>query len=210
VITGVGAVLHTAAVPPSAAVAVVGVGGVGLSCVGGAVLARAEPIVAVDLVAAKLTAARAMGATHLVDTTIEEPVEAVLGATGGRGVDFAFVAAGSRAALECGLGLLGRGGTLVIVGMPPTGVILELDPTSLADDGQAILGSKLGSADPHRFVPWLLERHAEGRLALDELVSGRYRLEEVNDAIAAVKAGSAIRNLIVLRAAPERRVSSSG
>lgn len=196
VLTGVGAVLNTASVPSGASVVVVGAGGVGLNCVQGAVLAGADPIVAVDPVASKLEAAGFLGATHVVSAADEDPVRAVRAATDG-GADFVFVAAGAEAAFESGMRMLGRGGALVIVGMPPSGVRLALDPTDVADNGYRILGSKMGSADPHALVPWLLERHAEGRLALERLVTGRYRLDEVNEALAGVREGTTIRNVVL-------------
>jgi Zn-dependent alcohol dehydrogenase len=197
VITGVGAAVHTARIEPGATVVVVGAGGVGLNCIQGATLAGAGVIVAVEPVAGKREAARAFGATHAVDPAEGGVAEAVRGIVGADGADVVLVAAGSTAALETGIGLLGRGGTAVVVGMPPAGATVAIDPTEIADNGLRVVGSKMGSSRPERDIPWLLDLYREGRLELDRLVSGRYALEDVNVAIAAVRRGDALRNVIV-------------
>ncbi len=198
VLTGVGAVLNTAAVPAGASVVVVGVGGVGLNAVQGARLAGAAPIVALDIVAAKRAAALAFGATAVVDPLAGDAADAVRALTGGRGADYVFVTVGSKAAIEAGMALLRRGGSLVIVGMPATGVTVDLDPTSLAAYGQRVLGSRMGAARLARDIPMLVEHYRAGRLRLDELISGRYPLSAINEAILDARAGSALRNVIVL------------
>jgi Zn-dependent alcohol dehydrogenase len=194
VLTGIGAAVHTASVAEGDTVVVIGAGGIGLNCIQGARLAGAGAIVAVDPVEAKHAAAMALGATQAVDPAVA--ADRVREATGGFGADTVLVATGARAALESGLDLLSRGGSLVIVGMPANGVKLELDPGDLAHHGRRVLGSKLGSARPDLDIPWLLDLYAEGRLALDELISGRYPLEELDEAIAAVVRGDALRNVI--------------
>jgi S-(hydroxymethyl)glutathione dehydrogenase / alcohol dehydrogenase len=197
VITGVGAVVNTARVPVGSSVVVIGTGGVGLNSVQGAALSGATPIVAIDVAAEKLKAARAFGASHAVDATRENVREVVLGLTGGRGADYVFATVGAKGPIEQGLSLLRRAGTLVIVGMPPSGVMTEFEPGELANDSQRILGSKVGSARPDIDLPKLLELYRQGRLKLDELISGRYPLEAINDAIASVNRGAALRNVIV-------------
>ena len=197
VITGVGAVTNTAGVPAGSSVVVIGTGGVGLNCVQGAALSGAQPVIAMDLSGAKLETARAFGATHAVNPGEEDAGEAVRRATGGRGADFVFEAAGSKAAIEQGLGLLARGGALVIVGMPASGVTVEVDPGTVAGVGQRILGSKMGSARLPVDIPRLVDLYHAGRLKLDELISGRYPLEGVNEAVAGVQRGEALRNVIV-------------
>jgi Zn-dependent alcohol dehydrogenase len=174
---------------------VIGTGGVGLNTVQGAVSAGASQIVAVDVVASKLSVARAFGATEAVEAA--EATGAVRELTGGRGADYVFVAVGARGAVETGLSLVRRGGALVLVGMPASGVTAELDPTALAHDGQRILGSKLGSTRPEIDIPQLVQLYREGRLKLDELVSGRYPLEEIDEAIASAAGGGVLRNVIV-------------
>lgn len=193
VLTGVGSVLRTAGVEAGDSVAVIGAGGVGLNCVQGAVLAGAGEIVAVDPVAGKRAAALALGATDALDPSKVDVDDRLF--------DYVFVAVGAKQALQVGLRLLGRGGKAVVVGMPPTGVTLELDATALADSGQQILGSKLGSSVPREDIPWLLERYREGRLQLDELISGRFALRDVNDALEASRGGEALRNVLRLDSA---------
>jgi S-(hydroxymethyl)glutathione dehydrogenase/alcohol dehydrogenase len=198
VLTGVGAVLNTARVEAGGTVGVVGVGGVGLNCVQGAVLAGASLVAAVDLVEHKLDAARTFGATHAFRAGEEDVTGGVEELTGGRGLDYVFVAAGAGGAVEQALAMIGTGGTVVLVGLP-TGVRVPIEPESLADRGQRVLGSKMGSARPQLDVPALVELYRQGRLKLDELVSGRYALADVNEAIASADRGEALRPVLVLR-----------
>lgn len=197
VITGVGAVTNTAAVPPGASVVVIGAGGVGLNAIQGARIVGAVPIIAVDIIAEKLETAFAFGATAALDPLAGELALAVRDLTGGRGADYVFVTVGSKAAIEQGIGLLRRGGSLVIVGMPASGVKVELDPASLAADGQRVLGSKMGSSCIRSDIPRLVELYRDGHLRLDELISGRYPLTAINEAIADLRRGTALRNVIV-------------
>jgi Zn-dependent alcohol dehydrogenase len=197
VITGLGAVVNTAKVPPGSTVAVVGVGGVGLNSVQGARISGARRIVAVDLSDTKLEAARAFGATHAVNPSREDARDGVRKATEGRGADYVFVAVGAKSAIEQGFGLMRRGGTLVIVGMPAIGTMASFDPLSFADDSQKVMGSKMGSSRIAVDVPKLVELYKQGRLKLDELITGRYPLERINEAVASVNRGEALRNVIV-------------
>ena len=197
VITGFGAVVSTAEVPAGSSVVVIGTGGVGLNSVQGAVISGAEPIVALDLTAAKLEAATAFGATHVLDPAACDPVAEVRALTEGRGADYVFVTVGSTQALEQGLGLLRRGGTLVVVGLPPSDATFGVVAVDLAYDGQRILGSNMGSASLGIAVPALIELYEQGRLKLDELITARYPLEQINEAIAAAGDGSTLRNVIV-------------
>ena len=197
VITGFGAVVNTAGVEPGATVVVIGTGGVGLNAVQGAVHAGAATVVAIDLSDAKLATARAFGATHTVNSASEDAVAAVLALTGGRGADYVIVTVGAGSAVEQGALVLRRAGTMVIVGMPAAGVLATIDPGTIANDGQRILGSKMGSARIEVDIPKLVALYQEGRLKLDELISARYPFEQINEAIAASRGGSAIRNVIV-------------
>ncbi len=197
VITGVGAVINTAAVPPGASVVVIGAGGVGLNTVQGARIVGAERIIALDPVAEKRDAALAFGATDALDPLSADPGPGVRALTGGRGADFVFVSVGAKTAIEQGLALLRKGGSLVIVGMPASGVTIDLDPTTLAAYGQRVLGSKMGSARIAVDIPYLVGLYRQGRLELDALVSGRYPLAAINDAIASSRSGRALRNVIV-------------
>jgi S-(hydroxymethyl)glutathione dehydrogenase / alcohol dehydrogenase len=197
VITGAGAVTNTAAVEAGSTVVVIGTGGVGLNVVQGAAISGAREIIAVDIAADKLSAARAFGATRTVDSRSEDAVEAVAAATGGRLADYVFVAVGAAPAVQQALGLMRRGGTTVIVGMPASGVVAQFEPVDLADSGQRIVGSKMGAARIQIDIPNLLTLYRQGRLKLDELITGRYALDEINDAIASVDRGEALRNVIV-------------
>jgi Zn-dependent alcohol dehydrogenase len=197
VITGLGAVVNTAQISPGSSVVVIGTGGVGLNSIQGAFLSGAQPIIALDLVSRKLAAAKSFGATHTVNPTEENPLEAVRSLTQGRGADYVFVTVGSAKAMEQGLTMVRRAGTLVIVGMPASGAKLQIEAVDFADNSQHILGSKMGSTRLQVDVPKLVEFYRQGRLKLDELITARYPLVEINEAIAAVKRGEALRNVIV-------------
>jgi Zn-dependent alcohol dehydrogenase len=197
VITGYGAVVNTARVPAGSSVVVIGAGGVGLNSVQGAALSAATPLIAVDLLDSKLEVARSLGATHAINAAKENVVERVRALTAGRGADYVFVTVGSGEAMHQGMELLRKAGTIVLVGMPATGVKLSIEAVNFAGDGQHMMGSKMGSTRLRLDVPKLVELYQEGRLKLDELVTKRYPLEEINEAVAAVKRGEALRNVIV-------------
>jgi S-(hydroxymethyl)glutathione dehydrogenase / alcohol dehydrogenase len=197
VLTGMGAVLNTASVKAGSSVVVIGCGGVGLNSIQAARLAGASPIIAADVEAAKLAAAREFGATETINARTEDVVERVTALTGGRKADWVFVSVGVKGAAEQGVSLMKRNGATVLVGMPPSGVTATIDPGWLAADGQRILGSKMGSARPTIDVPMIVKLYREGRLKLDQLISGRYRLESINEALASSRSGAAVRNVIV-------------
>lgn len=197
VITGFGAVVNTAKVPVGAGVAVIGTGGVGLNCVQGAALSGANPIVALDIQPGKRDVARAFGATHALDPSSGDVDKRVRALTGGRGADFVFVSVGSTGAMKQGLSLLGKDGTLVVVGMPPAGAMAEYEPVELAFRGQRIVGSFMGSTRLRTDLPPLIDAYRQGRLKLDELITERFPLRRINEAIDAARAGKALRNVIV-------------
>lgn len=186
VITGVGAVLNTAKVAMGESVVVIGAGGVGLNTIQGAVLAGAHPIIAVDPNEAKLEAARAFGAT---DT-----------ATDGkriRGMDYAFVAVGNPDVVVDALRMIRRGGTVVIVGMPALKATAAVRIFDVVWSEQRILGSRMGATRLQIDVPRLVDLYRRGRLKLDELITERYPLERINDAIRSIEAGTALRNVVM-------------
>ena len=197
VLTGLGAVINTAQVKAGNSVVVIGCGGVGLNAVQGARLAGCSPIIAIDVSPTKLTVAPAFGATHVIDARAADVAARVAALTGGRKADYVFVTVGAKSAMEQGLTLMKRNGATVIVGMPPSGVVSAYDPGWLASDGQRILGSKMGSARIQIDVPKIVELYKAGRLKLDELISGRYKLADINEAVASSKRGDALRNVIV-------------
>ena len=202
VITGVGAVLDRVDVPAGSSVVVVGTGGVGLNAVQGARAAGAELVIAVDTSPAKRTVAASFGATHAVDPGQEESAAAVRSLTGGRGADFVFVGVGHAAVVEAALGLVRRGGTVVVLGMPASDETIRVVGVDLVHVDKRILGHKIGSGSGRLadIVPRLVELYDEWRLKLDELISGRYPLEEINEAIVSASGGDALRNVIVLDA----------
>lgn len=197
VLTGFGAVTNTAAIEPGSQVAVLGCGGVGINSIQGAVHCGASRIIALDLLDEKLELARQFGATHTVNSTAQDATQQVIDLSEGRGVDYLFVTVGAKSAIEQSLGMLARAGTAVIVGMPASGVMAQYDPGEFAAAGQRLIGSKMGSASVSRDIPELVNLYREGALKLDELISGRYALEDINDAIASVQRGEALRNVVV-------------
>jgi Zn-dependent alcohol dehydrogenase len=198
VITGLGAVVNTAKVEPNSSVVVIGIGGVGLNSVQGAVLAGAHPIIAIDLLDHKLTAAKTFGATHTINAAQQEaPAEIVKGLTSGRGADYAFVTVGSTAAVEQALGLIRRGGTVVLVGIPAESATIPLRIAHQVWNERRLLSSSMGSTRLSVDVPRLVALYQHGRLKLDELISARYPLEQINEAIESVEKGEALRNVIV-------------
>lgn len=197
VITGYGAVKNTARLRPGQSVAVVGCGGVGLNAIQGAAIAGAGLIVALDLEPQKCAAALGFGATHAIDPRGGTAAEEIRSLTGGRGVDFVFVTVGAKPAFDRAFDYITRNGAVIVVGMPPAGVLAEYDPGTLAAWNQRILGSKMGEAVIADDIPELVAHYRAGRLKLDELISGRYALSEINEAIAAVNAGTALRNVIL-------------
>jgi Zn-dependent alcohol dehydrogenase len=201
VITGVGAVLNTAQLTPGSSAVVIGAGGVGVNAIQGAALAGATPIVAVDIVARKLPVARSFGATHAVDGRHGDVRGLVRELTGGRGADYVFVTVGSPAAVSQALTLVRRGGTVVLVGMPAAGATAPIPIGDFAGSGLRLLGSNMGSTRLGVDVPRLVARYQEGRLNLDELITARYPLERINEAIVAMEGGEALRNVIVFPAA---------
>ena len=193
VLTGAGAVIHTTRVQPGDSVAVFGVGGVGLSAVRAAAIRGADPIIAVDLRADKLALAREFGATHAVNASTVDPVEAVVDLSGG-GVDYAFDAIGVRQTTETinqvtrpgSMGAGNEGGTAVLIGVP--GHEMTLDPRTMLSAHRRYVTS-FGASRPDRDFPIFLRWYRDGLFPLDKLVTDRYRLQQINEACAALKAG---------------------
>lgn len=198
VITGLGAVVNTARVEPGSTAVVIGVGGVGLNSVQGCRLAGARRIIAVDMLAQKLAAARTFGATHTLHAQQPDLRAQVRLLTDGRGADYAFVTVGNPAAVTQALDLVRRGGTVVAVGMPAAGATAALPMGDFVYDGQRLLGSNMGSTRLSADVPRLVELYQSGRLMLDELITNRYPLEQINAAIDSMERGEALRNVIIL------------
>jgi len=196
VMTGVGAVLNTAAVPAGAGMAVFGAGGVGLNVVQGGAMVAAHPIIAVDLLAAKLEHAGAVGATHRIDASREDPVAAIRAITG-RGADFTFVAVGSTRPVLQAIEALAPGGTCVLIGVPETGATVPFDVRPMVTGERVVRGSSYGSARTREDLPRLVSLYRAGKLRIDELITHRYALEDANEAFRALAAGELGRGLIV-------------
>lgn len=199
VITGTGAVFRTAQVRPGSAVAVVGCGGVGLAAVNGAAIAGAARIIAIDTVASKLELAKAFGATDVVHGGEEDVVAKVQALTGG-GVEYSFECIGIPATVEQCFRMLAPGGTATIVGLFAPGVRASVEGWEFFLEKQ-IKGSALGSARIREDIPKLVELYMQGRLNLNDLVSQRIRLDQINEGFAAMSRGEVARSVIMFDAA---------
>jgi S-(hydroxymethyl)glutathione dehydrogenase/alcohol dehydrogenase len=197
VITGFGAVVNRAQVEPLSSVVVIGTGGVGLNSVQGAAISGAYPVIAVDISDFKLAAARDFGATHTVNAGSKDAVETVKKLTSGRGADYVFVTVGSIAAIRQGFSMSAPRGVTVVVGLPPVKESIALSPFEFAKSERTLTGSHMGTTRLSIDIPRLVALYQAGRLKLDELITGRYPLEQINEAIESVERGEALRNVIM-------------
>ncbi len=197
VITGVGAVINTAAMPAGVTAVVIGTGGVGLNAIQGARIAGARRIIALDVSPEKLEAARAFGATDTVLATDPDARQQVRALTEGRGAEYVFVTVGAVVAYEQALGLCAVGGSIIMAGMTGNDDYMRLNPMMVAYQEQRLIGSKMGGTVLRRDIPRLIELYRQGRLKLDELISGRYPLDRINEAIADTARGGTRRNVIL-------------
>ncbi len=196
VATGVGAAIYTADVRPGQSVVVYGAGGVGLNILQGAALCGADPIIAVDTNSSKMEIAREFGATHTLfsdDSTVEQ-IQAL---TGGRGADHVFESVGLPILQETALDATRPGGTLTLVGLSAMDEGTNLPGAIITRTEKVIRGSYYGTVNPQRDFPLFLEMYSAGKLKLDELVTRRYGLEEINQAYASMLSGEVARGVIV-------------
>jgi len=196
VMTGVGAVINTARVRPGDRVAVIGLGGVGLNGLLGAILAGAGQIIAVDINADKLGLARQLGAQHTVDASEANHTDQIRELTHG-GVDFAFELAGSTSALATAYGSLRPGGTVVVAGLAPQDARFELSPSELVSGEKSIRGSYMGSCVPVRDIPRFIQHYRQGRLPVDRLLSETVSFEEMNEGFDRLSAGDTLRQILL-------------
>ena len=197
VMTGVGAVVNTAKVEAGSIAVIFGCGGVGLNAIQGCAIAGAGVIVAVDTSDEKLAMAKQFGATHGYNVTGQaNPGKDLFKLTGG-GADYSFDCVGVGKISEMAWGVLRRGGTAVIVGIAAPKDQITLSAQQVATSEKTLTGSYYGSARPQLDFPRLIGLYRSGRLKLDELISGRYPLERINDAVASSRSGAALRNVIV-------------
>jgi alcohol dehydrogenase len=195
VLTGVGAVVNTAGVKPGQSVVVIGLGGVGLASLLGAVASGAAQIVAVDLRADKLDLALSLGATAVVNGADADAVAQVRALTDG-GADFAFELAGSVRALENAVKMTRRGGVTVTAGLPPPTAALAVNVVSLVAEERTLKGSYIGTCVPVRDIPRYIALYRAGRLPVDRLMSGRLKLEDINQGFDRLHEGAVVRQII--------------
>jgi alcohol dehydrogenase len=196
VLTGVGAVVNTARVSAGQTVAVIGLGGVGLASLLGAVVAGASRVIAVDLADDKLEFARQLGATDTFNARNEGVVDQIRAATGG-GVEFAFELAGSIKAMELAYKITRRGGTTVTAGLPPPTANFAFPQVGLVAEERTIKGSYVGTCVPMRDLPRYIALYRQGRMPVDKLLTHRLKLEEINEGFDRLHEGKAIRQVVV-------------
>ena len=196
VITGFGAVVNRAKVKVGSSCVIIGVGGVGLNSVQAAAISGAYPVIAVDLSDSKLESSKVFGATHIVNSGKVDAVEAVKELTGGSGADYVFVTVGSAAAARTGISMTGPCGMAVMVGLPDFKDTIELSPIEFIMSEKIMTGSFMGTTSLKYDIPKMVDLYQAGILKLDELITARYPLEQINEAIQAVLDGKALRNVI--------------
>jgi len=196
VLTGVGAVVNTARVPVGASVAIVGLGGVGLAAVIGAVAAGARQIVAVDLAQAKLDYALRLGATDVVDAGATDAVQQIKSVTRG-GAEFCVETAGAVPALELAYAATARGGVTVTAGLPHPDRKLSIQAVSLVAEERTLKGSYIGSCVPRRDLPNLVGLFQSGRLPVDKLLTHRLSLVEINEGFDRLREGVGVRQVVM-------------
>jgi S-(hydroxymethyl)glutathione dehydrogenase/alcohol dehydrogenase len=196
VMTGVGAVINTAKVEAGSSVAVIGCGGVGLNVIQGAVLAGAEKIIAIDLNPKKLALAQQFGATHCVNPADGDSVTQVLGLTDGLGVEYAFEVIGRADTAVQAYNSICPGGTAVVVGVAKPDDMMMIPALSLLQE-KTLKGSIYGSARPSVDMPKLLDLYMSKKLKLDELVTRRIKLDQINEAFQWMEKGEVARSVIV-------------
>ncbi|MBO9501387.1 zinc-dependent alcohol dehydrogenase family protein [Brevundimonas sp. A19_0] len=197
VLTGVGAVVNTAGVRPGQSVVVVGLGGVGLASVLGALACGASPVVAVDLSEDKLALARTLGPVHTVNAADADAVDQVRALTNG-GAEVAIEMAGSARALEAAWKMTRRGGTTVTAGLPPPDATLPVNIVGLVGEERTLKGSYIGTCVPSRDLPRYVALFREGRLPVDRLMSGTLALDQINAGFDRLAEGSVARLVVTL------------
>ena len=195
VLTGVGAAVNTARIKAGETVAVVGLGGVGLSALLGAIACGASRVVAVDLADDKLELARALGATDAFNAGAPDVIEAIKQATRG-GVDHGLEMAGSVKALDLAYQITRRGGTTTTAGLANPAHTLSLSPVRLVAEERTLKGSYVGSCVPSRDIPRFIELYQRGRLAVDKLWTSSGSLDEINEGFDALHEGRTIRHIV--------------
>jgi Zn-dependent alcohol dehydrogenase len=194
--TGFGGVVNRAQVKPFNSVVVVGTGGVGINAIQGAAYSGAYPIIAVDVLDEKLKKALSFGATHTVNAAKPDAIESARKIANGRGADYVFVTVGSIAAIRQGFAMSGTRGKTVIIGLPPAKETLTFSPLELIISERTMMGGFMGSANLRIDIPNLISLYQRKQLKLDELISGHYPLDRINEAIESTEKGQDLRNII--------------
>jgi len=197
VITGFGAVVNRTQVKPFQSVVVMGAGGVGINSIQGAALVGAYPIIVVDVLDSKMELAKNFGATHMVNAKREDAADEVRKLTNGRGADYVFVTVGSIEAIKQGFGMSGIRGTTVIIGLPNFKDTFCFSPLELIPTEKNIIGGFMGATNLAIDIPNLIAMYQTGRLKLDELITGRYPLDKINEATDSTEKGEGLRNVIM-------------
>ncbi len=197
VMTGVGAAVYTAQIRPGETVAVFGCGGIGLNILQGAALCGAEIIVGIDTVPEKFASAREFGATHTIDAR-EDASQTLLDLTNGRGIDHVLDATGNPAVQEKAIYSLRRGGTLTLVGVAPHDARVTFDTFRMHHQETRVLGCFYGTGNCQRDFPRIIQLYKTGRLKLDELISRRSPLDQINEVYADMLAGRINRGVLTL------------
>ncbi len=195
VITGVGAVINTAHVKPGSSVAIVGLGGIGLNALLGAKLAGAREIIAVDINPEKLASAKKLGATATFNSSEQNTSDEIKSYTHG-GVDYAFETAGVIPAMDVAYAITKRGGTTITTGLPHPKHEFSFPQVTLAAEERTIKGSYVGSCVPVRDIPRFIELYKQGRLPIDELLTGTISLDEINAGFDRLERGEVSRLVI--------------
>jgi S-(hydroxymethyl)mycothiol dehydrogenase len=198
VMAGLGSAMLTGEVGLGDSVAVFGCGGVGCAAVAGAILAGAATVIAVDLDPGKLALAREFGATHVVDASTEDVVEAVRSLTGGFGADVCIEAVGNPTVMEQAFYARDLAGTLVQVGVPTPDMRIDLPMIEFFGRGGRLKPSWYGDCLPSRDFPILVDLYLQGRLDLDRFVSETIGLADVEDALHRMERGEVLRSVVVL------------
>jgi aryl-alcohol dehydrogenase len=195
--TGAGAVFNVVKPAPGSTLVVFGAGGVGLAAVMAANLTPAARVIAVDVHDSRLKLASELGATHTINATDGDPVEAVRELTGGNGAHYAIETSGRLPVLDQAISSLTAAGACIVVGAPPFGSTIAVDVPNLLGRGIRLIGTNQGDSNPAQFIPRLVDLYARGALPVDKLIT-EYAFADINDAAADAVAGTTIKPVMVL------------
>jgi alcohol dehydrogenase len=196
VLTGAGAVMNSAKVPLGATVGIVGLGGVGLCAVLGAIASGASHIVAVDLLDHKLGLARQLGATDTFSSSNPDHVAQIREATKG-GLEYVVETAGAAKAMDTAYKITKRGGTTVTIGLPPPDAALSVPLVQMVAEERTVKGSYIGSCVPVRDIPRFISLYRQGKLPIDRLLSDRIKLDEINEGFERLRVSDVVRQVVV-------------